>query len=104
QNDCAMQFFKKFADKAEKDPLVPLGCAATLTCLCAGLYAFLKGHANLSQKLMRARVVAQAATVAVFLSGSLAVSKMRTEDEKRPPGMSKVEFDLLKREDEAVKK
>ena len=57
-----MDFLSKFRAKAEKDPLVPVGCGATLACLLAGLYTFHTGQAALSQKMMRARVVAQAAT------------------------------------------
>ena len=56
-------FLSKFMSKAEKDPLVPVGCTATLACLMAGLYTFHTGQAALSQKMMRARVVAQGATV-----------------------------------------
>ena len=54
-------FLTKFMQKAERDPLVPVGCGATLACLLAGLYTFHTGQAALSQKMMRARVVAQGA-------------------------------------------
>lgn len=75
-----MQFFSKFADKAKKDPLVPVGCAATLACLFGGLYAFSKGKAALSQKLMRARVVAQSATILVLgIGASLVIVKGTNE-------------------------
>ena len=85
----------KFMNKAKKDPLVPVGCAATLSCLVAGLYTFFKGHANLSQKMMRARVVAQAATVVVLVAGSFVTIK---GEEPRPKGMSPIEHQLLQQE------
>ena len=59
-------FLDKFLRKAGRDPLVPVGCGATLACLLAGLYTFHTGQAALSQKMMRARVVAQGATIVVL--------------------------------------
>lgn len=95
-----MQFFSKFADKAKKDPLVPVGCAATLACLFGGLYAFSKGKAALSQKLMRARVVAQSATILVLGIGTFLATKFNVETDKRPPGMTMIEYQLLQQEKE----
>mmetsp|Transcript_48675 Transcript_48675/g.126322 ORF Transcript_48675/g.126322 Transcript_48675/m.126322 type:complete len:110 (-) Transcript_48675:316-645(-) len=42
------------------------GCVGTAGILTAGLYAFKKGNRELSQKLMRYRVLAQFATVSVM--------------------------------------
>ena len=100
-------FWSRLWDKTKKDPLIPIGCTATLGCLGAGLYAFKSGevrtvglrsgkrghmsppsfsdealcHAShhprphalsqkhLSQKMMRARVLAQGFTIAVLMAG-----------------------------------
>lgn len=45
--------------------------------LCAGLVAFKSGNKNMSQHMMRARVLAQGATVAVMVgtSGALAMNQ-----------------------------
>lgn len=43
-----MQFISKLVDKSSKDPLVPMGCAATLACLVSGFYAFTKGNVRVS--------------------------------------------------------
>lgn len=37
-------FWSRLWDKTKKDPLIPIGCAATLGCLGAGLYAFKSGE------------------------------------------------------------
>lgn len=54
------------SDKFRKNPLVPLGAIGTGCVLMAGLFAFKSGNPRLSQHLMRARVVAQGATLAVL--------------------------------------
>ncbi|XP_019154730.1 PREDICTED: RING-H2 finger protein ATL48-like [Ipomoea nil] len=57
-----------FADKKRvRNPLVPLGALVTAGVLTAGLISFRQGNSNLGQKLMRARVVAQGATVALMV-------------------------------------
>lgn len=53
-------------NKLKKNPLVPLGAVATGIVLCAGLLAFRSGNSALSQKLMRARVFTQGATLGVL--------------------------------------
>lgn len=53
--------------KAVKNPLVLVGAMATAGVLIAGLISFKQGNYNLSQNLMRARVVAQAGTVALMV-------------------------------------
>lgn len=37
-------FWSRLWDKTKKDPLIPIGCTATLGCLGAGLYAFKSGE------------------------------------------------------------
>mmetsp|Transcript_2757 Transcript_2757/g.8685 ORF Transcript_2757/g.8685 Transcript_2757/m.8685 type:complete len:97 (+) Transcript_2757:151-441(+) len=93
-----MDFLAKFKSKAEKDPLVPIGCMATLSCLLAGLYTFQQGQAALSQKMMRARVVAQGATVVVLAVGTLAASKVKNPEDERPKGMHPIEYEAMKAE------
>ena len=74
----------KFMRKAERDPLVPVGCGATLACLLAGLYTFHTGQAALSQKMMRARVVAQGATIVVLAVGTFGMSMAKDPANERP--------------------
>ncbi|GAA0166552.1 ubiquitin-protein ligase [Lithospermum erythrorhizon] len=52
--------------KRVKNPFVPIGALVTAGVLTAGLVSFRQGNSNLGQKLMRARVVAQGATVALM--------------------------------------
>ncbi|CAN8068212.1 unnamed protein product [Agarophyton chilense] len=49
-----------------KNPLVPAGALTTAAVLGIGLLAFRAGNTRLSQTMMRARVVAQAATLVVL--------------------------------------
>jgi hypothetical protein len=51
----------------KRSPLVLVGALATAGVLAAGLVAFKKGNQNLSQSLMRTRVLFQGATVAVMV-------------------------------------
>ncbi|XP_031480924.1 RING-H2 finger protein ATL48-like [Nymphaea colorata] len=53
--------------KPVKNPLVPIGALITAGILTAGLISFRQGNSHLGQKLMRARVLAQGATVALML-------------------------------------
>mmetsp|Transcript_116992 Transcript_116992/g.164412 ORF Transcript_116992/g.164412 Transcript_116992/m.164412 type:complete len:103 (+) Transcript_116992:56-364(+) len=64
------QLNRGFWDKIKENPWVPLGAAATAVVLGSGLYAFKSGRVGLSQQMMRLRVVAQGATVAVLVIGS----------------------------------
>lgn len=41
-----MTVLERFKEKSRREPLVPIGCAATLACLGAGLYAFSKGNVS----------------------------------------------------------
>lgn len=65
----APSFIDKFMVKARKDPLVPVGALATVGFLVSGIYSFKQGNKQLSQKLMRGRVVAQGFTILVMTAG-----------------------------------
>ncbi|KAH7851566.1 hypothetical protein Vadar_013449 [Vaccinium darrowii] len=52
--------------KRVKNPYVPIGALITAGVLTAGLISFRQGNSHLGQQLMRARVVAQGATVALM--------------------------------------
>ncbi|XP_047951924.1 RING-H2 finger protein ATL48-like [Salvia hispanica] len=57
-----------FQDKKRaRNPLVPIGAFMTAGVLAAGLISFRQGNSHLGQKLMRARVVVQGATVALMV-------------------------------------
>ncbi|CAO2816865.1 unnamed protein product [Amaranthus hypochondriacus] len=53
--------------KRVRNPLVPIGALMTAGVLTAGLISFRQGNSKLGQKLMRARVVVQGATVALMV-------------------------------------
>ncbi|XP_062169464.1 RING-H2 finger protein ATL48-like [Alnus glutinosa] len=53
--------------KRARNPLVPVGALITAGVLTAGLISFRQGNSQLGQKLMRARVVVQGATVALMV-------------------------------------
>ncbi|PON61079.1 Hypoxia induced protein, domain containing protein [Trema orientale] len=53
--------------KRVRNPLVPVGALLTAGVLTAGLISFRQGNSQLGQMLMRARVVAQGATVALMV-------------------------------------
>ncbi|KAE8124178.1 hypothetical protein FH972_019085 [Carpinus fangiana] len=53
--------------KRVRNPLVPVGALITAGVLTAGLISFRQGNSQLGQKLMRARVVVQGATVALMV-------------------------------------
>ncbi len=59
--------------KGTRNPLVLVGAAATAGVLTAGFVAFKAGNANLSQTMMKARVFAQGATIALMVGTSGAV-------------------------------
>ena len=64
--------------KGTRNPLVLVGAGLTGAVLCAGFVAFKSGHANFSQHMMRARIFAQGATVALMVgtSGAIAMPNM----------------------------
>lgn len=47
------------------------GALATGAVLASGMFAFYKGKTNMSQQMMRLRVVAQGATVGILVLGSM---------------------------------
>ncbi|CAK8563062.1 unnamed protein product [Lathyrus sativus] len=53
--------------KRARNPFVPVGAFITAGVLTAGLISFRQGNSQLGQKLMRARVVVQGATVALMV-------------------------------------
>ncbi|MED6106031.1 RING-H2 finger protein atl48 [Stylosanthes scabra] len=61
----ASEFFPE--KKHVRNPLVPVGAFITAGVLTAGLISFRRGNSHLGQKLMRARVVVQGATVALMV-------------------------------------
>jgi hypothetical protein len=54
------------SDKLRKNPLVPIGALGTAAILAGGLFQFKKGNAVWSQRFMRARVLAQGATLGIL--------------------------------------
>jgi hypothetical protein len=56
--------------QGKKNPLVLVGAAVTAGVLTVGFVAFKAGNANLSQTMMKARVFAQGATVALMVGTS----------------------------------
>ncbi|CAJ1943915.1 unnamed protein product [Sphenostylis stenocarpa] len=59
--------FLEQGKKRVRNPFVPIGALVTAGVLTAGLISFRQGNSQLGQKLMRARVVVQGATVALMV-------------------------------------
>ncbi|KVI09076.1 RING-H2 finger protein ATL48-like [Cynara cardunculus var. scolymus] len=57
--------------KRVRNPFVPIGALLTAGVLTAGLISFKQGNSELGQKLMRARVVTQGATVALMVGTAI---------------------------------
>uniref|UniRef100_K3XBJ6 HIG1 domain-containing protein n=1 Tax=Globisporangium ultimum (strain ATCC 200006 / CBS 805.95 / DAOM BR144) TaxID=431595 RepID=K3XBJ6_GLOUD len=74
---------KTFWQRAQEDPLVPLGCAVTLAVLVGGLATFQRGQSKLGNKFMQARVVAQTATVLAMGGGALMAATKKEEEKKQ---------------------
>ena len=72
----------KGMNEFKKNPLVPAGALLTAGVLFGGLVAFQRGNSALSQKLMRARVLAQGATLAVLATSVVGVQAAKAEDRK----------------------
>ncbi|KAJ7562871.1 hypothetical protein O6H91_03G087200 [Diphasiastrum complanatum] len=66
-----------FEDRSRRNPLVPLGAMATAAVLTAGLISFKQGNSQRGQLMMRARVVFQAATVALMVGTVYAQAKLK---------------------------
>ena len=56
--------------KFSAEPLVPMGCLITAGVLASGIRAFHRKDGVKSQQMMRLRVLAQGATVAVLVTGA----------------------------------
>jgi hypothetical protein len=54
-------------DKCKAEPLVPIGALTTAAVLCGGLISFKRGDRKMGQYFMRARVIAQGATVVAMI-------------------------------------
>ncbi|XP_032801229.1 HIG1 domain family member 2A [Petromyzon marinus] len=62
-------FGEKLARKTKENPFVPLGVLTTAVVLSLGLVAFRRGDFVRSQRLMRARVLAQGFTLVALVGG-----------------------------------
>ena len=60
-------FEEKLYRKFSEEPLVPIGCLVTAYFLGSGIKSFFDRDMRKSQKMMRARVAAQGATILVFI-------------------------------------
>ncbi|KAK7793544.1 hypothetical protein R5R35_000385 [Gryllus longicercus] len=60
---------QKFIRKFKENPLVPIGCTVTLGALTYGLWSFRHGRSQMSQYMMRLRIVAQGFTIVAMLVG-----------------------------------
>ncbi|CAD7090514.1 unnamed protein product [Hermetia illucens] len=60
---------EKMARKIQENPLVPIGCLATLGALTYGLWSFRTGNRRMSQIMMRTRIIAQGFTVVALIVG-----------------------------------
>jgi len=58
---------EKMWEKCKNEPLVPIGCAATAYFLASGIKSFQNQDPRRGQKMMRLRVGAQFATLAMFV-------------------------------------
>ncbi|GAB9465017.1 hypothetical protein Gpo141_00002437 [Globisporangium polare] len=70
--------WEKMKRRVAEEPLVPLGCLLTAGVLVGGLRSFQRAaDAKTQQRYMRARVVAQGATVVVMALGSVLTLKKK---------------------------
>ncbi|XP_067000928.1 HIG1 domain family member 2A, mitochondrial [Anabrus simplex] len=60
---------EKFVRKFKENPLVPIGCMATLGALSYGLWSFRQGRRQMSQYMMRLRIAAQGFTILALIVG-----------------------------------
>ncbi|GAB0096308.1 HIG1 domain family member 2A, mitochondrial [Sergentomyia squamirostris] len=60
---------EKMMRKIKENPLVPMGCVATVAALTFGLYSFRRGERRMAQFMMRTRIVAQGFTVVALMVG-----------------------------------
>ncbi|GAA6027404.1 hypothetical protein JCM8097_007835 [Rhodosporidiobolus ruineniae] len=74
--------WQKFVGKFKEEPLVPLGCAATVAALLGASSALQKGNRTQFNKFLRYRVAAQGFTVVAALGGSLYYQNQRRAAKK----------------------
>ncbi|XP_011166197.1 HIG1 domain family member 2A, mitochondrial [Solenopsis invicta] len=67
--------WQKAKRKTQENPLVPIGALATVVALSVGLVSFYKGKRGMQQKMMRARVGAQAFTIICMVAGFILLPK-----------------------------
>ncbi|GAA5906043.1 hypothetical protein JCM6882_003543 [Rhodosporidiobolus microsporus] len=68
---------ERFIKKIKEEPLVPVGCAATVWALLAASSALQKGNRTQFNKFLRYRVAAQGFTVVAALGGSMYYQQQR---------------------------
>jgi len=68
-----------------RNPLVPAGCLLTAGVLGRGLFTMYHGDKVKSQKMMRARVVAQGVTVIIIAAGALSARWNKPDVEQPQP-------------------
>lgn len=70
--------WEKMKRRMAEEPLVPVGCMLTAGVLIGGLRSFQRAaDAKTQQRFMRARVVAQGATVVALAFGSILTLKKK---------------------------
>ncbi|XP_067635620.1 HIG1 domain family member 2A, mitochondrial [Eurosta solidaginis] len=62
-------FKEKLTRKIKENPVVPIGCLATVGALAYGLHSFRNGNRRMSQLMMRTRIAAQGFTVVALIVG-----------------------------------
>mmetsp|Transcript_31618 Transcript_31618/g.71430 ORF Transcript_31618/g.71430 Transcript_31618/m.71430 type:complete len:97 (+) Transcript_31618:51-341(+) len=67
-----------------KEPWVPIGALTTAGVLCVGFGAFINGNKVLAQNMLRARVAAQAATVAAMTYAASSAFTKKPEPQPEP--------------------
>ncbi|KOB67009.1 HIG1 domain family member 2A [Operophtera brumata] len=65
----------KLVRKISENPFVPIGCFATAGALSYGLWSFRTGRRQMSQKMMRLRIVAQGFTITALVLGVMMTGK-----------------------------
>ncbi|KAG8902192.1 Respiratory supercomplex factor 1, mitochondrial [Tulasnella sp. 417] len=75
-------FLQRGFDKCKQQPLVPLGAAITVWSLLGAVREFKRGNSQNVNRYLRFRVVAQGATVAAMLIGSVIYEKSIREQKE----------------------
>lgn len=72
--------YDKLLRKMKEEPFIPFGMGATTLILVGGVVSFGLKRTKLSQQLMRARVVAQGATLVAVVVASFSAIKARKNE------------------------